>query len=357
MKTTQTLVAIASFIVIVAGMRAAESILVPFLLAAFIAIISTPPMFWLQKKGLPTWLSLLVVVLGILLAGFLVGMLVGTSVRDFTKELPMYETKIKEQAANATLRLEKMGVDLSSLELPEIFNPGAAMRLAGSILNGLGNVLTNGFLILMTVIFILLEASGFPAKLSKILGGKTSSLSHFETFVDNVNQYMAIKTWVSLATGVVICIWLTVLGIKYPILWGVLAFGFNYIPNIGSIIAAVPVILLAVVQAGPGAAIGAAAGYLVTNLVMGNVVEPRFMGKGLGLSTLVVFLSLLFWGWVLGPVGMLLSVPLTITAKIALGTSEETQWLAILLGPDLTKDSAKEAKNRSDTNPDKPEPD
>lgn len=339
MKTTQILVAIAAFVVIVAGMRTAESILIPFLLAAFIAIISAPPMFWLRKKGLPTWLSLLLVVLGILLVGFLVGMLVGSSVRDFTKELPLYEAKIKQQAANATLWLENLGVDLSSLELPEIFNPGAAMRLAGSILNGLGNVLTNGFLILMTVIFILLEASGFPAKLSKILGGKTASLSHFETFVNNVNQYMAIKTWVSLATGVVICIWLTILGVKYSILWGVMAFGFNYIPNIGSIIAAVPAVLLAVVQAGPGTAIGTAAGYVVTNLVMGNVVEPRFMGKGLGLSTLVVFLSLLFWGWVLGPVGMLLSVPLTITAKIALGTSEETQWLAILLGPDLTKDA------------------
>ncbi|MBA7685918.1 AI-2 transport protein TqsA [subsurface metagenome] len=144
---------------------------------------------------------------------------------------------------------------------------------------------------------------------------------------------MAIKTLVSLATGVLVTIWIAIIGVDYPLLWGLLAFALNYVPNIGSIIAAIPVVLLATIQLGIIQAVAVAIGYLAVNLVMGNVIEPRFMGRGLGLSTLVVFLSLIFWGWILGPVGMLLSVPLTITAKIALDSSEETRWIGVLLGP------------------------
>jgi AI-2 transport protein TqsA len=333
MKTSQILVTIASFIVIVAGMRAAEIILVPFLLAAFIAIISASPMFWLQKKGLPTWLSLLIVVLGILLTGVLISTMVGTSVRDFSKDLPIYQAKLKTQTTAIIAWLDKTGIDISKQALVEIFDPGAAMSLAATVLNGLGNVLANAFLILMTVIFILLEASSFPSKLQRVLGDPDSSLGGFEKFLDTVKQYMAIKTWVSLATGICITLWLAVLGVDYFLLWGLLAFLLNYVPNIGSIISAIPAVLLSAVQIGPGSALLVAAGYVTVNIVMGNILEPRFMGRGLGLSTLVVFLSLMFWGWILGPVGMLLSVPLTITAKIALDSREDTQWIALLLGP------------------------
>jgi len=146
---------------------------------------------------------------------------------------------------------------------------------------------------------------------------------------------MAIKSWMSLATGIAVFILLAVVGVNYAVLWGLLAFFLNYVPNIGSIIAAIPAILLALIQLGFVKSIIVAGGFVVINLVVGNVIEPRFMGRGLGLSTLVVFLSLLFWGWVLGPVGMLLSVPLTMTAKIALDSREETRWLAILLGPEI----------------------
>jgi predicted PurR-regulated permease PerM len=136
----------------------------------------------------------------------------------------------------------------------------------------------------------------------------------------------------SLATGVMVWLWLTILGVDYPILWGLLAFMFNYVPNIGSIIAAIPAILLTSVQAGYGTAFLTAGGYIVFNVSISNLIEPRFMGSGLGISTLVVFLSLIFWGWVLGPVGMLLSIPLTMTMKIALSCSEETSWISTLIG-------------------------
>ena len=136
----------------------------------------------------------------------------------------------------------------------------------------------------------------------------------------------------SLLTGVVIALWLWFLNVDYAVLWGLMAFLFNFVPNIGSIIAAVPAVLLALIDPGPVAAFYAACGYLVVNVIIGNVIEPRVMGKGLGLSTLVVFLSLVFWGWVFGPVGMLLSVPLTMIVKIVLEEHPETNWIAVLLG-------------------------
>ena len=332
-RASGILLTIAAFVVVIAGMSAAKVILVPFLLAGFIAIISAPPLFWLQRRGLPTWISLLIVILGVLLIVLLVAGLVGTSVRDFTKDLPVYEVKLRQQTTLMMGLLEKLGVDTSGIALTEMFNLGAAMKLVATLLNSLGNVLTNGFLILMTVIFMLMEASSFPAKLRRILGGPESSLARFDNFISNVKHYMAIKTLISLATGTFVAIWLAIIGVNYPMLWGLLAFVLNYVPNIGSIIAAVPAFLLAIIQLGILKALVVAAGYVGINMVMGSFLEPRFMGSGLGLSTLVVFLSLLFWGWVLGPVGMLLSVPLTMTAKIALESRDDTRWIAVLLGP------------------------
>lgn len=337
----------AAFIIVVAGMRASTAILVPFLLAAFIAIISTPPMFWMQRKGIPKWLSLLIVIFGVVLLGWLIFLLVGSSLKAFTGELPVYEAKLKKLTMTIATQLKTLGMDTAELELMELFNPGAVMKLVASGLNNFRKVLTNGFLILMTVIFMLIEASSLPLKLRTIFGDTEDALINFEKFINNVKQYMAIKTLISLATGIFIAIWLAVIGVDFPLLWGLLAFLLNYVPNIGSIIAAIPAVLLTIVQLGPTHAVAAAAGFLLVNVVMGNFIEPRFMGQSLGLSTLVVFLSLIFWGWVLGPVGMLLSVPLTMTAKIALDSREETRWLSIILGPEIapkpaTKDKAKQ---------------
>ena len=344
-KASQILLTIAAFVIVVAGMRASVDILVPFLLAAFIAIISAPPLFWLHNKGLPGWLALLVVISSIFIIGFLMAWLVGSSVKDFSNDLPVYEEKFRHQTTVILGWLTKLGVDTSNLGLTEILNPSAAMKLVATGLNSLGNVLANGFLIAMTVIFMLLEATSIPRKLRSIVGQRDSSMTPFENFVSNVKNYMAIKTLVSLGTGILVAVWIFIMGVDYPLLWGMLAFALNYVPNIGSIIAALPPVLLAIIQVGFFKAMIIAAGFVVINVVIGSVIEPRFMGRGLGLSTLVVFLSLLFWGWVLGPVGMLLSVPLTITAKIALDSREESRWIAVLLGPEssteiLSEDSA-----------------
>ena len=146
-----------------------------------------------------------------------------------------------------------------------------------------------------------------------------------------VQNYLAIKTAVSVFTGVLVGIWVWALGLDLPLLWGLVAFIFNYIPNLGSILAAVPAVLLALVQFGPGRAAVVASGYLAINLVFGNDVEPMMLGRRLGLSTLVVFMSRVFWGWVWGPVGMLLSVPLTMMLKIAMENTEDLRWVAVML--------------------------
>jgi predicted PurR-regulated permease PerM len=152
------------------------------------------------------------------------------------------------------------------------------------------------------------------------------------SILHSVKRYMAVKTGISVFTGICIGAWTAILGVDYPFMWGLLAFLLNFVPNIGSIIAAVPAVLLALVQLGPWSALLVAIGYFVVNFTVGSVIEPRVMGRSVGLSTLVVFLSLVFWGWVLGLVGMLLSVPLTMTVKIAMENHRDTRWLAILLG-------------------------
>jgi predicted PurR-regulated permease PerM len=236
--------------------------------------------------------------------------------------------------------LNSRGIVVPALD--KMFDPNAVIRFAASIFTGFGSVLANSFLILLTVVFILLEAGSFAIKFSRVSGEGSSFAADF---VDKLNSYMGIKTATSFATGVLVFLWLRILGVDNAPLWGVTAFMLNYVPNIGSIIAAVPAVLLALVQLGTGSAALVAAGYMVINVLIGSILEPRFMGRGLGLSTLVVFISLVFWGWVLGPVGMLLSVPLTITVKMALDMNPETRWLGILLGPPLKTDQSNRASS------------
>ncbi len=331
---------IAAIVIIIAGMREASAILVPFLLAIFIAVIAGPPVFWLKKKGVPSSLAVLLVVLLILGIGFGMAAVLSTSLNSFYRQMDFYESRLEQQMTALIAWLQGKGIGLDRSLLKEVVNPGEVMQLVANVLAGFGSVLTNAFLITLTVVFILLEASGFPAKLRAAKGDPQASFPGFEEFTHAVKGYLAIKTVVSLATGISAAVWVSVLGLDFPLLWGLLAFLFNYVPTIGSILAAVPAMLLALVQLGPVSALLVGLGYLCINVGFGSMIEPRFMGRGLGLSTLVVFLSLVFWGWVLGPVGMLLSVPLTVTAKIGLESREETRWLAILLGSEKSARSA-----------------
>ncbi|MET0064339.1 MAG: AI-2E family transporter [Candidatus Thiodiazotropha endolucinida] len=330
--TSRFLLSMAAFVVVVAGMKAADTLLIPFLLSLFIAVISAPPLFFLKGKGVPGGLAMILVVGMIIVTGVLMAWLVGGSLDDFTNNLPKYQESLKLQSTNFVTWLSTLGVELNVQTITTYFNPAKAMAMAGKLMGGLGNVLTQAFLILITVIFMLLEANAFQAKLKNHAESPERSLARVRAITSSIKQYMVIKTSTSMLTGILIGVWLWILDIDYPVLWGVLAFLFNYVPNIGSIIAAVPAVLLALIQFGPQASLWTAVGYLVVNSLVGNVIEPRFMGKGLGLSPLIVFISLVFWGWILGPVGMFLSVPLTMTMKIVLDSNHDTRGLAAMLG-------------------------
>ena len=322
----------AAFVICVAGLKAAESLVVPFLLAIFIATVAATPVFWLEHRKVPNGLAIFLVVAALLVALSGLGAVVAQSVGLFTEQLPFYQDRLAGLTTQFTEMISPLGLEMSA-DLISQFDPGMALSMVGTTLRGLGGVLSNSLLILFTVIFILAEASSFPNKLKNILGNPDQDMPLFNRFAVNLNRYMAIKTTVSVMTGFIISVFLAILGVDFPILWGLLAFLLNYVPTIGSIIASVPPVLLALIQLGPFYALITGAGFVVVNLVMGNVIEPRFMGRGLGLSTLVVFLSLIFWGWILGPVGLLLSVPLTMTAKLALEARDSTAWVGYLLGP------------------------
>lgn len=331
---SRALIVCAALVIVIAGMKYAAPLLVPFLLAAFIAVISFPLMSNLQQKGLPKGLALTFVMLLVVSAGFLLTILIGSSLTDFSQSLPLYQEKISAEWSGAIQWLNSHGISVAE-SIKDMADPAAAVGLVSSILKGFGNVLTDSFLIILTVVFILMETAGLTQKFLMLNDDDAQSdeIMFSQVFVDKLRSYMSMKTIISIVTGIIIATALWLIGVDYPVLWGVLAFMLNFVPNIGSIIAAVPAVLLTVVQLGLTSAMLVAAVYVAVNVLVGSIIEPKYMGKGLGLSTLVVFVSLVFWGWVLGPVGMLLSVPLTITVKLGLDSKPETQWLGHLLGP------------------------
>jgi predicted PurR-regulated permease PerM len=283
-------------------------------------------------KGVSAPLAILVVIFVIIAVGSFVTGFLGASIGEFVKAYPRYTAALEERFSGIYQWLEGRGVDMDNIDILGRIDAGTVMGYTALVLNSFKDMLANGFLIIVTAVFMLLEASSFPKKLMGILGDPEGSMPHFEEFTSEIKRYLAFKTWICLATGAVATVLCLAVGVDYPFLWGSLAFLLNYIPTIGSFIAAIPPVLLAFVQFGFTRAIVVAAGYVALNLIIGNFIEPRVMGRGLGLSTLIVFLSLIFWGWVFGPVGMILSVPLTMMMKIALESREDTKWIAVLLG-------------------------
>ena len=339
--SSRLLLTAAGFVIVVAGMRAAEPILVPLLIAGFLAIISTSPVFWLREKGIPAPAAVFFVILGVLSLGFGFILIIGTSLEDFSDAIPRYQVQLTQKIEPLLHWIQDMGFQLDKDLLLKSIDPGASMRLVGRMLSGLGGILTNSFLIIVTVIFILLEASSFQKKIRAAFGDPKETFAQFNKITDAVNNYLAIKALVSLGTGIIVATWVAILGLDFPVIWGLLAFLLNFIPNLGSIIAAVPPVLLGYIQFGIGRALLVGVGFAVVNLLFGNVVEPKLMGRKLGLSTLVVFLSLVFWGWIWGPVGMLLSVPMTMVVKIALESSPSTHWIGILLDSERALSSSR----------------
>src|SRR5208337_1678926 len=252
---------VAALVIIIGGINQAQSVLVPFLFAVFLAMLGTPLVLWLERNRIPSVVAVLIVVTGMITILLIVGGLVGTSLNNFVDALPSYQQRIQEQISALKALLAKKGIRVTDKMLLEYTNPGSMMRLAVGMLGGLGSALSNIILILLTVTFILLEASSFPVKLRAVLGDPLQAFPQFTRFVNDMKRYMIIKTGISLTAGILIGIWLSILGVDSPVLWGFLAFLLHYVPNVGTIIAAIPAITLTLVQLGIGSAALTAVGY------------------------------------------------------------------------------------------------
>jgi predicted PurR-regulated permease PerM len=337
-KGIHWLVGFAAFVIIIAALKEASQIVVPFMLSVFIAIICAPAMSSLRRRNVPTWLAILLVVLLILVGISSIALLVGASLDDFSNQLPNYKKRFEEETSNLIETVNGFGLHISYDQVKGYIDPSALMQMVANALKGLGSALTNLVLVVMIVIFVLFEAVELPKKIALAFNNASESMDKFDSFIKSVNRYLMIKTLLSILTGILITFFMWVLGVDFPILWGLCAFLLNFVPNIGSIIAAVPAVLLAFVQLGSLSAGLVTGAFLMVNLIVGNVIEPRYMGRGLGLSTLVVFLSLLLWGWVFGPVGMLLSIPLTIIMKLAFEANPKMHWLAVMIDSKVDDD-------------------
>ncbi len=333
---SSTIVVLAACVVVIAGLRAASDIVTPALIAVFLATLAGPLVFWLHGHRVPRVLAIFVVIVAVVGMLTLVGSVAVTSLKDFNQNLPAYQSELTADLEAATLRLQEIGqrfgLELAVGDLWANFDLRSAAGIAGTTLVQFGNIVAKAFLIVLTVLFMLLEAFRLPRKLDRALGSDNMTRPGFEAFAGSVQRYLAVKTGASLATGLAAGLWVWILGVDYPVFWGLVSFLFNYVPNIGSFVAAVPAVLMAVVQYGGAAGLLVAVGYLAINVIVGGVIEPKYMGDSVGLSPLVVLMSLIFWGWVFGAVGMLLSTPLTISVKIALENSPETRWIATMIG-------------------------
>jgi predicted PurR-regulated permease PerM len=330
-KGARALIVAASLVIVIAGLKVAAPLILPLLIALFVALICLPLLDWLKRRGIPDSFAIALTVLATLLFLGSVAALVGASFSDFSERAPHYRERLEVLAAEPLAWLEERGIHLSDLSATAQVNPGRIMDFVGATFKGIAGLLSNFLLVVLTVVFILAEAAAFPDKLRNALGGGYNP-EHFARLQREIQRYLATKTLMSLTTGATVGVALALIGVDFALVWGVLAFILDYIPNLGSILAAIPPVLLAAVQLGPGHALAVAAVYVVVNMVLGNLVEPQLMGRRLGLSGLVVFVSLVFWGWVWGPVGMLLSVPLTMVIKIMLENTEDLRWVAALLG-------------------------
>ena len=329
----------AAFAIVIIVLQMASPLLSPILLAIFIAIVATPGLRWMRRRVVPKWGALLVITFILLDVGSLLALVSTGALEGFRDSLPTYQERFLLLSEEWGGWLEAVGIGGSADAVPDLMDPSKLSAVVRLLLSNASGFLATGLLVLLTVIFILLEVPTIPAKLKAAFDLTDEGDARLKRLLDNINRYMLIKTLTSLATAV--CVWLLLkfLGIDFAILWAILAFFLNFVPVVGNIVMMIPAVLLAMVQAGFSTALVVAAGYLVINTVIGNVIEPRVMGKGLGISTLAVFIALLFWGWLFGTVGMFLAVPLTTALIIALDASPHTRPLAIMMGPSLAPES------------------
>ena len=316
-------------------LKLAAPILEPILLAVFVAIVATPLLRWMRRHGVPKWGALALITFVLLDVGSLFALMTTGALEGFRESFPTYQERFSALSEQFGHWVEGVGIEGSTEAVPDLMDPTKVSSWVRLLLSSASSLFAEGFLVILIVVFILLEASALPAKLSAAYQLGDDGAARLKRVLDAVNRYMQIKCLMSLLTAAAAWLLLWLLEIDFAALWAILTFFLNFIPVIGGIVMMIPPVLMALVQTDWQTTLLVAGGYLVLHVVIGDILEPKAMGKGLGISALTVLIALLFWGWLFGVVGMFLAVPLTTALVIALDASPHTRPLAILLGSNM----------------------
>ncbi|MBI5869443.1 MAG: AI-2E family transporter [Actinobacteria bacterium] len=325
----------ASITLILVGLRLAASILTTFFLAFVIAVSMNPIMAWLKRRGLPQWLAFSIVVLMVLFFMIFVAVVVFVSVQQLTTTLPTYQENIAEMKQSLVDWLNSKGIDLSSVGSLDSFDPHNMVNFFITMLREVSAAISGWMFILFVAAMMLIESTSHPAKLLRAVREGSPMPQRLIDFNRDIRSYLAINAWLGFAVAAMNTVFLLILGVDFALLWGILSFIFSFIPYIGFVVSFVPPTIMALLEFGLGKAILVAAGFIVINTVVDSIINPRIMSRGLNLSALMVILSVLFWSWVMGPLGAILAVPLTLAVKkLVLESSDESRWLAVLMEPE-----------------------
>jgi len=324
------LASVAYLVIIIAGLKAAHSLIVPILIAFFWFLLFLPFIERLKNLGYKDYLVTTIIfgITFILVA--IMGLFLVSSSKELLSNIPAYQEKFYTFLPSIIEFLEKYEIPVKIEDIIAIFDPSQVIGVTADFLKAMGGFMTQSFLTLIVVMFLFLESSLFQKKIEYLFKDKPLK-DKIELFLSHVNIYFVTKTATSLATGLIIFLMLSYFGLENALLFGMLAFFLNYIPNIGSIVAALPAIALSLLQLPFFDTMMITLGYVVINVTIGNFIEPKMMGRGVGLSIFIVFVSLVFWGWMFGAVGMFLSVPLTVAIKIACSKRKKLHWVSVLL--------------------------
>ncbi len=332
-KLVSLLISLASVVLIVAGLKEMAGLLTPILLSLFLVLITYPILAWLRGRGLPGWLAYIVVLLSVVVIGACGVLFLVTSINELIALLPTYSSQIETQVNGLWQWLTEQGVTLDDVRSLSWFQPERILRLSLSLTATLLGTLSNTGLTLLIFIYMLATAPSFSTRLKKGLKVNSPTLHRLEEFAHSTSSYLMIKGWLGALTALVQMLLMWILGLDFAVLWGVLSFAFNFVPNIGFYIALIPPLLIAIIELGWLKAVLFAIAYVVINNFFDMVIAPRYLAKGLDLSVLVTFLSVIIWSWILGPIGAFLALPLTIMVKkLLLEPFPQTQLIADLMG-------------------------
>jgi predicted PurR-regulated permease PerM len=322
----------ASMSIILMAMKFSADILVPLLIASAIAILLAPLIKYLETKYIPKIISLVFVTVLVLIPVMALGGFIGEEVEDFIKNYATMEKEFDAWLNKTSHMISQIGISVTSEDLRATLNKSNFGELIQGLATQTKNQFSNIFWIFFLVAFILMDSRYLYNKLLKILKDREGRIEEGMEIIEKIKTYFLIKVKTSLITALWILIVLWFYDMRYAFLWATLVFFLNFIPVVGSIFAAIPAVVVALIDHSMMTAIWIAMWYMIVNTVIGNILEPRIMGRGLGLSALTIFISMIFWGWMFGPAGMILSVPLTMGVQFLFDQYDETKWLAFMLG-------------------------